>query len=334
MNRDDWQHAFPPMARVRFHLVFESGGTLPHYPGSALRGVVGHGLRRVVCVTGQRQCDGCLLQESCFYHRFFETPQLSGGSGVRLAGAPHPWALAFEEPTPRVVQEGTGFSFVMLLLDHALENFPYLLLALERAGAGGIGRGRARFGLQAVEAEQGLGSDRWQRIFARGEKRVSRLEGTAWVVPERPERMELCFQTPLRLQRYGNLVGPAEFAPQHLFEAVRRRVHDILLAYGNAPGDSLPLARAMSGIPARFSSAHLEWRDWTRYSSRQQARMQMGGLIGSAVLEGEQLPPEGWPLLWLGQWLHAGKQSSMGLGQYRIMAGRKLAIPDRPENRR
>ena len=41
----------------------------------------------------------------------------------------------------------------------------------------------------------------------------------------------------------------------------------------------------------------------------------MGGLVGSFELAGPDIEPF-WPLLWLGQWTHAGKGSSMGLGRY------------------
>lgn len=63
----------------------------------------------------------------------------------------------------------------------------------------------------------------------------------------------------------------------------------------------------------------LEWQDWARYSSRQKTRMQVGGLMGSITLSGGDLA-SWWPLLWLCQWLHLGKFTSMGLGRYRLSA--------------
>jgi CRISPR-associated endoribonuclease Cas6 len=63
--------------------------------------------------------------------------------------------------------------------------------------------------------------------------------------------------------------------------------------------------------------AHLHWRDWTRYSSRQQQEMSLGGVVGTWNLY--NLPPALWPALWLGQWLYAGKNTTFGLGQYRLL---------------
>lgn len=74
-------------------------------------------------------------------------------------------------------------------------------------------------------------------------------------------------------------------------------------------------------------NAHLRWYDWTRYSSRQQTTMQMGGLLGELELNADGIEPF-WPYLWLGQWTHAGKGASMGLGRYTI-AGAGLPPIDR-----
>jgi CRISPR/Cas system endoribonuclease Cas6 (RAMP superfamily) len=52
--------------------------------------------------------------------------------------------------------------------------------------------------------------------------------------------------------------------------------------------------------------------------------MQMGGILGSFLLNGEELA-DFWPYLWLGQWTHAGKGATMGLGRYRIVTA---SLPD------
>lgn len=61
----------------------------------------------------------------------------------------------------------------------------------------------------------------------------------------------------------------------------------------------------------------LRWFDWGRYSQRQQQEMQLGGLLGSVQLQGNLAPFA--ELLHQGQWLHVGKNAS--LGGYRLTAG-------------
>lgn len=318
---------FPALARVDFHLRFKDAGRLPAYLGSALRGALGHSLKRLVCVTRQPHCDGCLLQANCFHFRFFETP---ARRPARNHPPPHPWVLEFNRETPQRVGPGEQMQFTLLLLDFAIENLAYLTLAIERAGEAGLGREALGFELQAVEAETPLGSGRRRPLYGAGDRAMRRLAPAAWRVPARPDAIRLQFLTPLRLKQYGDLVGPREFTPGLLLDAVHRRIREFLLAYGRQPDRVFPERHAPGPLPGAFTRQWLRWRDWTRYSSRQQTRMQLGGLVGEAQLDGRQLGEEGWRRLWLGQWLHAGKQSSMGLGQYRIVGPRKPAVADRP----
>lgn len=60
----------------------------------------------------------------------------------------------------------------------------------------------------------------------------------------------------------------------------------------------------------------LQWRDWTRYSSRQGQTMTLGGVIGQWRLSGDIAPFL--PYLHLGQWLHVGKEAAFGLGRYQL----------------
>ena len=61
---------------------------------------------------------------------------------------------------------------------------------------------------------------------------------------------------------------------------------------------------------------YLKWQDWTRYSSRQDQKMKLGGVIGQWQFN--NLSPELAKLLYIGQWLHCGKNATFGLGKYQI----------------
>jgi hypothetical protein len=66
----------------------------------------------------------------------------------------------------------------------------------------------------------------------------------------------------------------------------------------------------------RDDRTQLRWKDWTRYSSRQKQEMTLGGVMGRWLLRGELAPL--WPWLYLGQWLHLGKNATMGMGAYTL----------------
>ncbi len=62
----------------------------------------------------------------------------------------------------------------------------------------------------------------------------------------------------------------------------------------------------------------LVWVDWERYSSRQDARMKLGGFTGMIEFEGDLT--EFMPYLRVGEIVHIGKATSFGLGKFRIEA--------------
>ena len=64
------------------------------------------------------------------------------------------------------------------------------------------------------------------------------------------------------------------------------------------------------------STSHEHEHDSERYSARQDAKLKMGGVVGEAVYEGDLEPFA--PLLSLGEVLHVGKGTGLGLGRYRI----------------
>ena len=67
----------------------------------------------------------------------------------------------------------------------------------------------------------------------------------------------------------------------------------------------------------KVKEERLSWVDWERYSNRQETKMKMGGFIGSITFEGDFKPFL--PFLLLGEYIHVGKGTSLGLGKYEIV---------------
>ena len=307
-----------PFERVRFQLEALDPIRLPGYSGSAFRGLLGHSLRRSVCVTRAPNCDGCLLRQHCVYSTFFESPALPAQAGQRYSALPHPFVL---EPPPagqRVIPPGDPLSLGMTLIGPAAELLPYLIHALQRAGERGLGRENARFRLLGVEQEIQTGSEQWQSVY---DSQAGVLEGFRSQPPAlgpAPSALSLALITPLRLKQQGHYLGVQQLDARALLGTLARRVALLMEHYqpeAEAP-DWGPLQPAIDQV--QLERADLRWVDWRRYSSRQRTQMQLGGLLGSLQLSGPGLPAL-WPLIALGQWLHLGKNTSFGLGRYRVV---------------
>jgi len=169
----------------------------------------------------------------------------------------------------------------------------------------------------ATKAHRLLDAAAWQTPWA-GAGPLGAPSTAALTPPAPPKQTATIeFKTPMRLKRRGRLVRPDDFQFHDLFRAALRRISS--LAYFH---EAVSLDVDFAGLSAasrrvELLESNLRWYDWTRFSSRQQTRMKMGGLLGRIKLTASDTVPF-WPYLWLGQFTHAGKGASMGLGAYRF----------------
>lgn len=295
--------------RIDFRAV--ESARLPAWTGSAWRGALGHALRRAVCVTCAPSCAGCLLLERCPYPVLFDLARIAG------PGAPNPYVLIPSAPPPGgYLGPGTGISLGLVLVgERAAGKLPYLIHALEHAGNHGLTARRIRLELEGVQAWSANG---WVDL----QRRRDGLQRPGPVVvdpPAVPEALTVRLHSPLRVRHQGRLLRPEALDFRQFFRAVGRRIVALARAHGGRVEEARypELVRAAGAVPVL--RARLSWHDLPRYSSRQRAPMRMGGIVGSFELRGGGLEPF-WPWLWLGQWVHAGRATTMGLGMYRIEA--------------
>ncbi len=305
-----------PLAHFRLQLQAQTPIHFHHYSGSAWRGLFGHALREVACVTGERDCRGCLLYRSCVYAYVFETPASPDGRFMRRADAvPHPFVL-FPEFDLRHLKPGDCTSLDLILAGSAIERLPYIVHAMATAGERGVGAGEGRYQLVGVSQAARLGADQWCEVF--GDDGLRPLPADCPVPPALPERVVMDFHSPLRLRYRGRMLSPEYFHFGGLIANLLRRYS--MMSYFHA-GQEVDLD--FKGLVAQacevdHRQADLRWYNWRRYSSRQSRAVSMGGVMGRVIYDANDIAPF-WPLLWLGQWLHLGKGTSMGLGRYRVV---------------
>jgi hypothetical protein len=319
-----------PLARYRLTARFSSELRLPDYAGSLLRGVFGAALRRSACMTGLPDCRSCSLWRTCPYPALFETPPRPTQLAQRFSQVPNPYVIEPPAAGLRRVPAGEPLAWHLLLFGaDALRQLPLVVHAWQRSLRHGWGPdgARAQGELLAVEAvaADGRADPAWDAVAGR-----VLPHDAAWRLPppEPCSALTLHLHTPLRLQHEGRALGVRELSPRVLVAHLLRRVRLVLELHLGVPAPPFDLPALLAVADTlRDDRSGLCWQDWVRYSSRQQQEMTLGGVIGPWRLEGDLGPLLPW--LRLGQWLHMGKNATMGLGGYSVAADGAVLRRDR-----
>lgn len=306
------------LSRLRLIVEAPEGWELPEFAGNTLRGGFGYALRAACCVARGRQCPECLLRGRCLYARTFEAQRPAGADLYRnMTAVPRPFVL--EPPLARSLPPGGRAEFGLVLVGEAMSALPYFIYALTELGRLGVGQRRSPYLLCAAE---GWGLAGWQPVYDGGREvllgeppTVGQAEIAALAAQHRGQgQAALHLLTPLRLKFAQHLAEGAEF--HILARNLLRRVSQ--LGYFHC-GQALQVdfrGLITAAQQVRIAAADLRWHDLQRFSGRQQAAMRLGGLLGRVVYAGDLAP--WWELLALGELVHAGKNTTFGLGQYRL----------------
>jgi hypothetical protein len=322
---DVWWSQPLPVARYVLQAQVLQPLMLPPFAGSLLRGQFGSALRNLACTTGAPTCNQCPRAGTCTYARVFdgtlptENPHVAKG----FAQVPNPYVIRPPQPGPPL-RAGDTFQWGLVLVGHAIDQLPLLATAWQLALAQGLGPQRAPARLIQVQWVDLM--EQPHHIAAPGTSQgIAPHAGVLQVPPPQwqggPIRLQLL--TPLRLQQQSGLVGVQTLTAPLLLGAIARRAGLLLAMHGGVDG-ALPLAATAGHIAQSLHlQADLHWHDQTRFSARQRGEMTLGGLLGTITLHAPDAYTAHalWPWLWLGQWLHAGKNATMGLGGYQLVEG-------------
>lgn len=309
-----------PLARYRFEFHALDPGVMRGFGGSAWRGAFGSALKRVVCAMRLRPCEGCPLRDGCAYPMLFDGYRPAERPAPVFAGIDKlavPYVLEAETVQDHAFASGDRVGVVLTLVGGANARFVYAVRAMAEAGAAGVGPARARLDLRRVSRLAALDAATGETVFDGGAHCVA-TPVVSPHFPSIPGRLKVEFRTPLRLRIENDLVTPERFHPAHLIGAAIRRVSSLAALHADAPVSADYAGLRSLAQMAVLSDPQLRWKEQTRYSARQGAKMQMGGIVGTSVIDLGPGGAEIAPWLALGQWVGVGKSASMGLGQYRI----------------
>lgn len=299
-----------PIGYYRFEFKVTNPIFLPEYAGSALRGAFGRALRKIACMTKQADCKQCPLYQSCVYTNIFETPAPSDHILQKFSQIPNSYIIEPPLDWERVTyQMGETFVFHLVLFGKLNQQLPIITFAFKRAFEYQVSGGTAE--LQDVAAFDHA-QQQFQSIFQHNH--FLPYDYQLLIPNELPANLTLQFLTPLRLQKDGKPLRETQLTLERLLISLLKRF--ALLNEFHAEKLPLEFESLISSIAQICDEKQLQWLDWTRYSSRQKQRMTLGGVIGQWQLNNV---PEQWrTLLYIGQWLHCGKNATFGLGKYQI----------------
>lgn len=296
----------------------------PDNPVNTLRGAVGFRLKDLVCLHRNRtrsSCRGCLAEQACYFATCWESA-FPLGDQPGLASRrdiPHPLVFDARFPGPSGFGPGRGFSFGVTLLGPAVDGLPFLLLALEEAGARGFSRTKGKARLVSVKVD-GSGNP---LSYGAGKKSLEKIEPLELclddpnLVPEGPQTsvgIEFLSPTSFKSKETGGVVNLPEF--HRVIRSILKRCSSFQAA-DRRPTPKWDFGAIFSRAEkVRLVRSELFTSHWERFSARQRQRVFWGGVVGTAWFEGDITPFL--PVLRAGEIVRVGRGTTFGQGRIRI----------------
>ncbi|MED3660550.1 CRISPR system precrRNA processing endoribonuclease RAMP protein Cas6 [Ureibacillus sp. FSL K6-8385] len=291
---------------------------IPAYPAITIRGGLGYALKQKLCLFDVRTCrEKCQCPEKCSYTLSFEDREGATTQAHPYIPYTRPYIIRVEKNYPSVIKNGELFEFQIYLFGNAVDDYMSYIGAIRRFGEIGFGKKHVPFIIRTVKSvEPGI-----ERIIFEGDRLLSEPAVLSFknllAIPEyRPFQLKLELVTPARVKHEGRYVKDLPF---DLFVMnLIRRLNSILYfhhQYELDPEWEAFWIDASIDVDTVFSG--WEYESFERFSTRQQQKMKLDGIIGEMVVEGDTLK-ELFPLLYAGQFLHIGKQAAFGFGEYKL----------------
>lgn len=308
------------LARYRVTLVPQRQLNLPTQPEVVLRGGLGLALKQGACIrpTGEL-CAACMAPDVCPYAYLFEgrtPPDAQVLSASSTIPQPYVFAADHEQTTIAV---GTPWHFTLTLIGNAIRYLPYLMASLRTLASNGLGEQRVRCDLTTVQWLTPAGPNSLLYDLHTSPNlrtQPAPISVQAWAGPSPAvAQLTLAFQTPTRIKYAADFLQTAP--PFHvIIRTLLRRLSSLSYFHAGQRWDTDYRGWIERAEQVSIAHADVQWVDWERYSTRQERRMNLGGIIGQVTYAGDVAPFV--PLLRLAEWIHLGKGAVFGNGQVRL----------------
>ncbi len=314
--KEEWFESFK-IAKFSFKFRAEENGIFPKNIGNALRGGFGYTFKDIVCHDRDRDCKTCELVSRCIYSYIFETSvNINNITFPGYTDIPRPFVIEPDYNQENHFTRDKTFKFDLVIIGKAIEHFPYFIFCFYNLGRRGIGNKRFKFSLEEVYGYD-FRKKLWFLIYD-NEKRI--LTDDLSVITadqlsyECNHNLKLNFLTPTRIKYRGSYIANMEF--HIMIRNLLRRIFMMSLFHCDFEPkiDFTGLINEAKKVDVYHWE--IKWHDWERFSTRKDAKMKLGGFIGSVIYRGNF--ENFMPFIALGEQIHIGKNTTFGLGKYVI----------------
>ena len=300
--------------KLHFLARFTEDTILPKYKASGLRGGMGEMLLRSNCIR-DRKCDFCDFESECIVRRTMYSKFDTVKPAFITTGDSSGYVLSCENYETEF-EAGDTLPFQLTLFGKTIVYFNLYMQALFALGQQGLGKNRGHFEIVSVTNSEKVPILKDGRNLYMENYRVCTVKDyveyrmkNSGLVGHTKAVMK--FQSPLALKYNGEMLE--DFAMIPVIESVMRRIF-ILDCFEN---HDLPMLSCPEELIPRITESFVRRVSVPRYSSRQDTKMVFDGINGEAVIE--ELSDEILPVLFAGEILHIGKNTSFGFGRYRLL---------------
>lgn len=308
--------------KLYFTMQFTEDTMLPKQKVSAIRGGIGEMLLRANCVRG-RECESCDFESECIVQRIMYSKYEKKPSFV-TTGESVGYVLECDNYKEEFYQ-GDQLSFQLILFGKNIVYFNQYLQAISMLGASGLGKHQAHFIIVSVKNQY------WQDILVNnsiqmGNYQISTLgeyidyrmrqlqkvqQGSLSKVSDACYSGILTFHTPFTVKYQGEFIRDLQMEP--IIASIRRRLY-MLDCFEGIEAEIFWDETPETAVTARQQS-RLEGVN--RYSNRRDSAMTLRGIKGKVWFNDAN--EDTMKLLFAGELLHIGKNSSFGFGEYQVM---------------
>ncbi len=261
--------------------------------GDRWRGGLGSALRGLVCKQRGADCLHCDFKQDCFYFQNFEIDK------------PHPYIIQPALDSKDYYEPDEEIRLNFTLIGDAIRHLYVFIKAMEHLGINGIGKGRGRFYINDASTKALFDL---KDIFNYKKRQMGHIT------------VELL--THLKLKDTETGIHYSDISFKTFFKHLIKRIINLNNLYCDGMDfdrDKVETEsrRLQSLAESIKTDSYTEWKDYRRFSSRQNKSMKIGGLIGLIKLSGDLSPF--YPYLKIGEVIGVGQHTTSGFGRYKLM---------------